>query len=342
MKTHSNKTSALAFVLTLGLPAQGWAQLIEKKPNILFVIDTSGSMEYETGADTFPTCYPAEADPTQHTKSRWIEVLEVLTGTIDNYACAAEDRSTTAFLDEYAMPGTSVDPPDAFYRNPYHRPLSSSCAVTPFKDPPVSLLNAFEWDPPTEAPWPVSTTLPGSCVTSFSQAANGFIDTYTDVARFGLMTFDPLPDGDEGHSGASTYSPQYTGGVQGAWSYYVSGAAGETRPAEGKPADCEDPQELEVGVRNGAAPAAEGKMIYFGNQDLSASRDDDRHGRIEQVLLATRPYGATPLNGALDDVRAFFWYDSELEPTGVTGVGPTLYGTAVDGTRLSPRYDEYV
>src|SRR5690606_9497682 len=107
----------------------------------------------------------------------------------------------------------------------------------------------------------VNPALPlAPCTTAFSQVGDGFIDIYNDLARFGLMTFDPLPDPGTGHSGASFYTPEYGNGVTGTWSYYGSGS-----PAQGKPADCAALETLEVGARNGAAPATEGKMIYFGD-----------------------------------------------------------------------------
>lgn len=307
-----------------------------KKPNILFVVDTSGSMEYETGADTYPRCYPAESNPAQHTKSRWIEVLEVLTGTIQNYSCAAVDRSSANFIDEFSM-FDGTDPPDARYRNPYHRPLSNGCAITAERSAAASLSNAFDWAPPVQTPYPVNPTLPlAACGTPFSQAPDGFIDTNNDLARFGLMTFDPLPDEQTGHGAGPAYTPQYASGVEGTWSYFGS-------PAKGKPADCNFDTTLEVGVRNGAAPATEGKMIYFGDQDLSSTLDTARHDRIQQVLLGTRPYGGTPINGALADARYFLLSDSSPEPVCAgTASGSTLYGAAQSGLQLSPRFDQYV
>lgn len=302
-----------------------------KKPNILLIVDTSGSMEYKTGSDEYPTCAPLNPnDPLDLTppneKSRWIQVLEVLTGTIENYSCDQMNRNSPEFIAEFSMPGGGPPPPDANYRNPYHRPLSYGCAITP--DRSTTLSNAFDWAAPLEADYPVNPSSLVACSPNFQQEGNGFIDIYNDQARFGLGTYDSLPEPDLGYSGAPDYTPAYPAGVRGAWSYYGTGS-----PAEGKPPDCLSLQDMEVGLRNGAAPASEGKMIYFGGQDLTDIQDMARHDRLQQVLLATRPFGATPINGALDDAKRFFWEDSSLEPT-----GSTLY----DATRLSPRFDEYV
>lgn len=312
----------LGFFVAGSAGAQDPTPIGDKKPNVLLIVDTSGSMEYKTGSDTYPTCNPGNTLATNE-RSRWIEVLEVLTGTIDGYSCDKLDRSTSNFISEFKMQG-GASPPDANYRNPYHRPLSFGCAITPDRN--TVLTNAFDWAAPLERVNPVNLTSPVAC--NFQQQGNGFIDTYNDQARFGLMTYDPLPDGGTGHAGSPGYEPNYPQGVDGTWSYFGSGS-----PAQGKPADCLTLQTMEVGVRNGAAPASEGKMIYFGGQDLTDIQDMARHDRLQKVLLATRPYGATPINGALNDARNFFWEDDSPEPT-----GSSLY----DASKLSPRFDEYV
>src|SRR5690606_8115860 len=57
--------------------------------------------------------------------------------------------------------------------------------------------------------------------------------------------------------------------------------------------------------------------------------------RIKKVLMSTRPYGATPLNGALEDVRNFFWKDDDIDPLEPTpNVAPDLY--------ISPRFYDMV
>ena len=308
------------------------------KPNILFVIDTSGSMEYKTEyddfADRFPECHPG--DPLlPNEKSRWIEVLEVLTGDIDdaNYSCEAVNRADADFDTEFSMPN-GASPPDLYYKNPYHRPISSNCVWSP--DRTTVLGNAFDWAPPVEATYPVNLSTVASCIgtpcCTFGQTG-GFIDAFGDLVRFGLMTFDPLPGEGTGFA-PSTFSPQYAAGVEGAWSYYDEAGSSDPegdglRYAVGRPVGCGFDQTLEVGVRNAAAPASEGKMIYFGDPNSTTSEDAQRHERIKKVLLATRPYGATPLNGALADVRHFFWGDEDPDP-----LDPSRY--------ISPQYDDQV
>lgn len=80
-----------------GLPAH------EVKPIVLLLLDSSGSMEYDTespgveigDADDFlepPTCSPVEGESG---RSRFIVAVEVLTGNFDHYYCEEVDRSTS-------------------------------------------------------------------------------------------------------------------------------------------------------------------------------------------------------------------------------------------------------
>lgn len=263
----------------------------------MFIVDTSGSMEYKAGSTSYPACYPTGAGTSE--RSRWVDLVEVLTGRITNYRCQSVDRKSTAFQTEYALPDGSK-PPDANYRNPYHRPMSGTCQIGPTVGAP-SPTNAFSWLSPSYHPYLAA----GTC--NFLQSPDGLIDSLGDVLRFGLMTFDTLPDPATGYMSGS-YGPQYSSGAEGAWSYFVSSAA------SGHPVDCMTAQTLEVGVRNGSAPPWEGRLIPFGNPNASATDNANRHNQIEQVLLSSRPYGATPIAGALDDARAYFWEDDSADP----------------------------
>ena len=95
-------------------------------------------MEYKTSSDSFPLCkYDATGvianGPAKSEKSRWIDLVEVLTGTITNYECQTLDRSSASFKNEYKVSPSSLpnSPYDFLYANPYHRPLSNGCAVGP-------------------------------------------------------------------------------------------------------------------------------------------------------------------------------------------------------------------
>jgi type IV pilus assembly protein PilY1 len=137
---------------------------------------------------------------------------------------------------------------------------------------------------------PFDNTL-GSC--SMSQTSDGILDAFASDVRFGLMTFDTEP-----RAGKD---------VTGLWSYYG------TSPRQGEPLGCTIPQDQEVGVRNPDAPPWEGRAIGFGNP-TGTTDFTGRNGMIQQVLLATRPYGATPIAGMLDDARTYFTLDTSDDP----------------------------
>jgi len=319
-------TAALALAVQTGADeaaAQGVDPGTSPKmpPNVLLIVDTSGSMEYEAGQETFPTCNPGGSGSE---RSRWVDAVEVLTGTIQNYSCQDLDRSSTTFTGLYQLPG-SLNPPDYLYRNHYYRPLSGSCGFTPPGTLPWSTVpsNAFDWIAPALHPYTSNT---GTCSPTFAQDPDGLIDTFTGAVRFGLMTFDTLPSNGDGFNGVS---PLFQDGIDGAWSYFL------TAGAAGMPFGCPTSATMEVGARNSAAPAWEGKMIPFGKRNADSIDNRTRDTRIEQVLLSTRPYGATPIAGALTDAQSFFTLDTTADPSSSTD---SLYST--DG--YGPRNDPYV
>lgn len=297
--------SRLLLALTLA-PSVATAQdadptLTQKAPNVLLIVDSSGSMEHVSGQDRFPTCNPSVAGVSE--RSRWTDLVEVLTGTITDFRCQSIDRTSSSFLSEYRFPG-AIPPPDYRYRNPYHRPLSGTCAPRPDTDTLSGLSNAFTFVSPNYSHYSTGV----GC--DFNQAGDGLIDSLGDLIRFGLMTFDTLPDARTGYNSGGGYAPSWSQGVRGAFSYYYN------TPALGRPQLCLTPkEELEVGVRNGAAPAWEGKMIHFGDPNAGATYNNTRNTNLESVLLSTRPYGATPIAGALSDARDFLTRDDTTDPT---------------------------
>jgi type IV pilus assembly protein PilY1 len=55
-------------------------------------------------------------------------------------------------------------------------------------------------------------------------------------------------------------------------------------------------------------------MIAFGSSTAGAQDLTARNDWIQKTLLATRPYGATPIAGILDDARAFLRSDTTKDP----------------------------
>jgi type IV pilus assembly protein PilY1 len=291
---------------------------VQKEPNVMFVVDTSGSMEYVTGTTLGPdgkrlqpVCDPSTDNTSD--KSRWIELVEVLNGTINNYRCETVSRRAPSFAVDFSLPD-SIAPPDADYRTPYHRPMSGDCGVWPGT---VTGTNLFNFDRPRF----INQTSGSDCSASFTVGGDGLIDAYTSLMRFGIMTLDTLPNAGTGHLGPAGYSKNWATGSEGAFSYFYGSYA------SGKPVFCSLSDPMEVGVRNGAAPAWEGKMIAFG--DPAAGSQATRHAHIKDVVLSTRPYGASPVAGALTDAMTFFWDDDSYDP-----LNPAL--------KYGPRNDPYV
>jgi len=290
-----------------------WAAADEVPPlaNVLLLVDTSGSMEFQ--ADGSPvTCNPATPGNTND-KSRWIDLVEVLTGTIEDYSCQELDRTSMQFISEYAL--ASNEPPyDSRYIIPYHRPLSGGCAPgpgaplsgNPFIYPAVDAIGYHYYSNNT------------AC--TFHQRANdGILDAFGRHVRFGLMTFDTATDKGTGYGGlmASAVANTVTG-RDGLWSYYLAPTEPGLGPATGWPAGCtvvpgSEPSQ-ELGSRNGSAPPWEGRMVNFGNQNDGVGAFATKNRQIQEILLATRPYGATPIAGMLKDARDFLLKDTSKDP----------------------------
>ncbi|HEX3776088.1 MAG TPA: hypothetical protein VHV51_16570, partial [Polyangiaceae bacterium] len=257
-------------------------------PNVLLLVDTSGSMEYKTSSSTFPVCrYNATGlianPPTLSDKSRWIDLVEILTGTISNYDCQTIDRGSAAFKSEYQITNSPTSPYDFLYSDPYHRPMSGGCVPGPGSQ---NLLNPADF-PANAFNYHAYNNVNSPC--TFVQTPDGILDGFQDTIRFGLMTFDTDPGPGTGEVG--TYS-------------YVVGPS-----HVGLPAGCVTPSPMEVGARNQLAPPWEGRLVAFGDPSPGSLDYKTKAQQIKQVLRATRPYGATPIAGMLSDARDFLWND---------------------------------
>ena len=142
------------------------------------------------------------------------------------------------------------------------------------------------------------------------------------------MTFDTHVSAGTGLTGSNDRDA--ASGIAGTWSYYLNDS-----PVVGRPAECPTDQPQEVGARNAAAPPWEGRMIAFGASQAPSSELNLRNQRIQDVLLATRPYGATPIAGLLQDAKDFLWHDTTPDPLDESA-SPADFGPARDPLTLLP------
>jgi len=273
-------TGAASVALLAAGVARAQIDLQPPLPNVLLLIDTSGSME-RTVAGNEPVCNPLGAAPPEADRSRWTNVVEALTGPIQNFSCYAQSRSDSSFINQYQVGG--VDPYDKHYYIRYHRPLSNGCT----KGPKAGIIGEHPYNDPS-----------GTC--AWNQTESGFLDSAKDFVRFSLMTFDTMPDG-----GTGVVTP--SDGVEGMWSYFLNFQGGGA-PTQGNPPDCA-PKDFEVGARNPAAPEWEGPLVPFAPPAAPINVVHAVNDRIQEALIAMRPYGATPLAGMFEDARVLLTQD---------------------------------
>jgi len=107
-------------------------------PNVLILLDTSGSFENMIDGNTPETageggtCVPGS----QSIPNRWGTAVQALTGNIQPYfSCASMNRASTGFFNQYGIStgsGGVMAPYDAQYYLPFHRPISvDSSSGTP-------------------------------------------------------------------------------------------------------------------------------------------------------------------------------------------------------------------
>lgn len=319
-------------VHSIALTADAQSDVDRPLPNVLLLVDSSGSMEFRAADNELPVCNPGNPAATNQ-KSRWIDLVEVMTGTINNYSCFPMSRSSAAFKSEYGISGTS--PYDWNYVNPFNRIVSGGCTVGPGVVSPTSAPYSY----PTNGVARLAFTAPSTVVrpasfaayvpcAGFSQSSDGILDVFKEKVRFGLMTFDTHVNSGTGLT--SSDNMDVASGFAGTWSYYL-----DTTPSVGRPSAVCDDEEQEVGARNAAAPQWEGRMVAFGASDAASSDLLTRNQRIQDVFLATRPYGATPLAGQLSDARNFLWRDTTEDPLDASA-SPADFGPKRDPLTLLP------
>ena len=292
---------ATATVSLLSVRALAQQDINPPLPNVMLMVDTSGSMEFMPDG-SIPTVCGATNNSSDI--NRWAALVSVLTGTVENRGCYKQLRSSANFVTEYAIGG--VPPYDQLYGLPHHRIVSNGCVA----GPGVLPANAYTWPAGAIAYHPYNN-IAGSCAApGFVQYGDGLMDVYRDRLRFGLMTFDTRSNPGTGVGGGNSVDPNT--GFSGMWSYYDDWQGGGA-PTQGHPPNCVF-QMFEVGARNAGAPPWEGRMIGLGRPDAPLTEIQTGNDHIQEALLAMRPYGATPLAGMMEDAYTFFRNDVSNDP----------------------------
>ena len=345
MRTLSRMLLVASGATVLGFgPTLAWAQAPldtnPPPPNVLLLIDTSGSMDYMISNPADPTgatpLEPSTCDGLTHANpdyNRWATLVEVLTGTIppSAFSCESLDRGSQNFVNEYAYQGAT--PYDYKYFLPFHRIYINGCTVAP--GTVDANWDFWQWPgtgntytPFSYHAYPYPTG--GPCAQT-GQAADGLLDVFAGQLRFGMMMFDTLPDPGTGNVANTTQTNGATG-ESGHWSYWYKNASNSWFTglgyATGYPTGCSTPAAYDVGARNPAAPPWEGRLIPFSNPyPPNPQQDAINNANIQSEILAMRPYGATPIAGMMDDANRFLFSDV----------------TPVDGTtqQLGPSNDPY-
>ena len=103
--------------------AQAQSDIDPPMPNVLLLVDSSGSMERMIN-NSLPQCNPGVTTPL----NRWATLLTVLTGTLTDYSCHELKRTSSLFKKEYSI--NNVDPYDDSYFLPYHRKQNGNYIYT--------------------------------------------------------------------------------------------------------------------------------------------------------------------------------------------------------------------
>ncbi len=166
---------------------------------------------------------------------------------------------------------------------------------------------------------------PSTC--TFSQYSDGQLDIARNFIRFSLMTSDSDPSNTVGDYGVSTGNIPWgdvTGGTgtkvdaakpfDGQWSYLPQSTNIKYGPGplpKAKLPSCATDTPDAVGVRHNSAPPWEGRHVPFPPVD---GPDGANLEQIQRVLLATRPYGGSPLGGMMLDAADYLWRTDDYGP----------------------------
>ena len=101
VRTKSSLAILAGSVLLTGGTALGQVDVNPPLPNVMLLIDNSGSME-RMPDDSMPKICSTNSKMLND-MNRWQTLVSVLTGTVNNRACHRLDRSSQTFVDLYSI-----------------------------------------------------------------------------------------------------------------------------------------------------------------------------------------------------------------------------------------------
>lgn len=295
----------LIAVFATGAAAQITGELVN--PNVMLLVDSSGSMDWLAHSVSInPWKDSEEACLAQDSNRRtsWQKLLDVMLGSIPGaeYRCMVEDPEIRPALRQNTL---ASDPREnsSEYREALHRHFRAvPCDPADWNDdyrqcignsldPTAGATHGRLWC--LDADWDATN---GICYNlhplARSRRPNGIIERYSQVVRFGLMTYDNMP-APAAPGTASLPNPH-----DGLWDF------GPSRMWRCKEWYYDDPGAYpsctwNAGIRSDNARAV-GRMVPI-SPDFAASSQNVRH-----VLETAEPLNCSPMGALLDDVGHYF------------------------------------
>ena len=310
---------------------------------------TTATRDRPLAAAPYNACAPGTAS----NPNRWGMLLQALTGNMQPYySCDAVDRTERrvqervqdqrqAGLRRRLLPAV---PPAAHRRDGRHgvhvrsvlrsrraspEPASARrarlAAAMPRDLPPDAFTEVYNDHLKTQYAAGSGRSRSPTNACTFEQANDGQLDAARDYVRFGLMTFDNDPDPGIGVAIARPAERHRRHREPVPRPVVVRQEREQHARLEHRydarrsvcPAGCATgAYRRSRSVRaTAAAPPWEGRMVPFPPANADTFDIEATNDAIQKVLLGTRPYGATPIDGMLEDARDYFWYN----PAGPNG-----------------------
>jgi hypothetical protein len=328
MMSKRFKWSLIAGLAAVAVSTSAFAQITGElvNPNVMMVIDSSGSMDWLQGHPPSAGASWAEAraacqsqDPNLRTS--WQKLVDVMLGSIpaDEYHCQTEEPPVRPGISDDTVQSDVLDNIAEFRDSPRSHYRAVPCAAEDWNadyqqcignvlDPADGTTHGDIWCLDDE--WdPVNSICYNMHPLAKARRTNGILDRYSSLVRFGVMTYDnkpaPAAPGIEAlpdpHEGLWDY------GVSRTWrckEWYYGEQAGDL---SAYPA-CT----WNAGARTNS-PNAVGKLVPISD-DMAAS-----NMAVRNVLDTTEPLYCSPMGALLDDVGYYFYNHPDVLPSGEGG-----------------------